>query len=62
MMVCEECGHRAERALKLTLGDTVRIVCPNCKSPGMYIEMSDRVELYGQKYRFTVEALDKEEE
>ena len=37
-MFCEKCGAEFERAMMLKTSGQTRIVCPNCKSPGVFFK------------------------
>jgi hypothetical protein len=43
-MVCQSCGAEFDHTniLKLQLGESVRLVCPNCKEPGPVFMQPER--------------------
>jgi DNA-directed RNA polymerase subunit RPC12/RpoP len=58
LLHCEECGAEFERALKLQTGETVRIVCPECKSSGVMMVSPGMVTSYGKKFKITVQEIE----
>ena len=60
-MRCQACGAEFDHTniLKLQLGNSVRLVCPNCKEPGPVFTQGE--EGMSRKYKITVQEIKGDE-